>query len=82
MKAEYRIANRAGGYYPQVRFKRFIFWGQWKKIAVHPRGFGTYDLPNWKYPQTKEECEKIISDFHKWYHRENTDIVCYTKFEF
>lgn len=80
MEVEYRIANRSGEYYPQVRYKKFLFWSKWKKIAKYPTGYGMYSLPDWNYPKTKTECEEIIKDFHDWFQKENTSVVEYSKF--
>lgn len=80
MKVQYRIANRNGNYYPQVRIKKFLFWGSWKKIAEHPTGYGLYPLPNTDYPKIKPECEKIIADFDKWLRNEITTNESYSNF--
>ncbi len=82
MEVEYRIANRSGEHYPQVRYKRFLFWSKWKKIAEHQSGYGMYPLPDWSHPKTKPECEDIIKGFHAWFQKEHTPVVEYSKFYF
>lgn len=72
MKIEYRIANINGEFFPHVRTKRFFFWSRWKKIAKHPSGFGMYPLPDTEYPKTKDQCEEIITNFHRWIISENS----------
>jgi len=82
MKVQYRIANRSGSYYPQVRTKRFLFWSRWGKIGEHPSGYGVYRPPNSDYPKTKAECKQIITGFHEWLKNENTVNESYSKFHF
>ncbi len=59
--AKYRIIGNSFGFYPQV--KKFLAW---KRIGVHPDGFGLYDKDDYDYPKTVPECEKIISDYKEW----------------
>lgn len=72
MKVQYRIIKRNNFFYPQVRWKKFLFWSKWKKIAKHPTGYGMYPLPDWDYPKTEAKCNEIIESFHKWFQEENT----------
>jgi hypothetical protein len=80
MELQYRIAAYGTDYYPQVRIKGLLCWGGWKKIAVHPSGYGLYDLPNREYPKDKEECEVIIRGFDKWYREQKQKQVRHIPF--
>ena len=66
MTVQYRVVKNEYGYFPQVRVRGIVFWSKWKKIAKHNTGFGLYMLPDWNYPETYADCEKIISEYHVW----------------
>jgi len=67
MKIEYRIANRGSENWAHVRYKKFLFWSKWKKIAKHPTGYGMYPLPDFDYPKTILACREMIIDFNEWF---------------
>lgn len=67
MKAEYRIKNVGGKFYPQVRLWSGLFfgWSKWKRIGEHTDGFGLYDYDG--HPKDVYDCEKIIQKYHNEY---------------
>ena len=78
MIVEYRIANRNNDeYFAQMRYKKFLFWSKWKKIAKHNSGYGMYGLPDWNYPKPKVDCENMVDEFHIWFQKQNTTTVKY-----
>ena len=81
MEIQYRLGIFGEDYFPHVRIKGLLFWGRWKKIAVHPSGYGMYDLPDRNNPKTKKESEEIIEGFDSWYKKQNNCEVSYINYE-
>jgi len=55
--------------YPQVRFRRFMLWGRWRKIVQYnnqgPNMFGLYPNYDYSYGKSYDECLKIIYGYEK-----------------
>lgn len=77
MELQYRIAERNDLYYPQVRIKKYLFWGSWYRIGVHPEGFGLYQIRNFKYGDTLQKVRQTLVDFDKWYKSQQNCVITY-----
>jgi hypothetical protein len=54
-----------------------FFWSAWQKIAKHNTGFGLYDLPNKRYPNTEQEAYDIIKAYDAWNLKESDEKIVY-----
>ena len=77
MKLQYRVVKRRNKFYPHVRVKDFIFWGQWRKIAKHPgNSYGLYSSDNYNYGwSTFDEADQMCKDYNEWLKAEKTATV-------
>lgn len=74
---EYRLVRQRKGdlYYPQVRedkvlfkiagFGFFPYMTEWKRIGVHPDGFGLYPCDNFRYGVGLIEAKQILMDYEE-----------------
>lgn len=77
MVTEYRLAKKNELYYPQVRVKKFLFWSRWKRIGIHPEGFGLYESSDFSYGLTKEFALGVVKQFKEWFLKENNNSIEY-----
>lgn len=77
MVTRYRLVKRNELYYPQVQFKVFLFWGFWKRIGVHPDGYGLYHSSYFDYGVDESMAKKIIEDFKSWNYNQSNPTIEY-----
>ncbi len=84
---EYRLIRKKKGdlYYPQVRETKCLFRigntgifpykTEWKRIGVHPDGFGLYDCDDYSYGKSWVEAKQIITDYEEQFMDEEPPYV-------
>lgn len=63
---EYRILEKSGDYYAQVRARFFsIPVTLWERIGEHQHGYGLYSTLDHPKP-TRKDCEILIKEYHRY----------------
>jgi hypothetical protein len=72
---KFRIMKVGDKYYPQVKYRFFIFY-HWMRIGKHTDGFGLYE--NLAHPHSsKEDALDVIHNYKRWDGKSKEDEVSF-----